>query len=132
MCVCEYVRVVGLWNTIPRLCDLSLSDPLLLLLLLLLGAFSRRCGGRSRPLSLSPSPMAPAFFLSLFCCSFALRNSRCFFSSSHFSRSFLMRSSRSTRARSLQIPGLQSGPCWGHVHLPFFFTLVGGSCRGWA
>src|SRR6266702_8418683 len=104
---------------------MSLSDPLLLLP----DTFPRRSGGRSRH-SLSPSPMASAFFLSLFSWSLALRASRCLFSSSHFSRSFLMRSSRSTRARSLQIPGLQSGPCWGHVHLPFFFTLVGGSCRG--
>src|SRR6202012_4878433 len=100
---------------------------LVLVLVLMAGAFPRRRGGTSRN-SLA-SPLVPAFFF-FFPRSFELRPSRRTLSSSHFSCSSLIRSSRSTRARSLQMPGLQSDPCWGHVHSPFFFTFVGSSSRG--
>ena len=87
-----------------------------------------RCSGRARHSSL-PSPVKMAF-VSLFSWSLGLHVSCCVLSSSRFSRSSLIRSSRSIRACSLQIPQLLSEPCWGHVHSPFFFTLVGSSSLG--
>lgn len=46
--------------------------------------------------------------------------------------SFCRRSSRSTCARTVQIPGMHIGPCLGQIHSSShtFFTFVGGSGRG--
>ena len=58
--------------------------------------------------------------------SLALCASRSLFSTSHFSGASLLCLSDSTRAYSLQMLSLQSDPCWGHAHWPYFI-LLGGS-----
>jgi hypothetical protein len=80
----------------------------------------------------SSRPSALASFISLFRAFLSFLSIHFLLFSALSSRSFYQRSSRTTRARTVQIPGMHIGPCLGQIHSSprLFFTFVGGSGRG--